>query len=127
MTNEDLIQELGIEAFTPEEQTNIIDKFQIEIGEALSEGLSEQQLAEYQSIIDGDQEVIDTWLAANAPDYKDTIAYKEFAIGFEEDPDQVPADKVFASMAWVQQHSPNLNDTIESIKRTFKANPAEYK
>lgn len=122
MNSDELIAELGIENKSPEEQQRILDELNMLVGEAMLGHLSEEQVTEYEAIINGDQEVITNWLTANDPHYQDTIAYQQLAEGYEDDPDKVPADKVYASMAWIEKNNPNLNETVSMIKATLKAN-----
>lgn len=122
MNSDELITELGIESYTPEEQQRVLDELNMLVGEAMLGHLSEEQVTEYEAIINGNQEVITNWLTENDPLYQDSIAYQELAVGFEDDPDQVPADKVYASMAWIEKNNPNLNETVSMIKATLKAN-----
>ena len=119
---EDLITELGIEGLEPEKQLRIVDELNMRVGEAIMSGLSEDQIAEYEAIINGEQDVISSWLASNDPGYEDTIAYQQLAEGVASDPDKVPADKVYASMAWIEKNNPNLSDTVTAIKADLKAN-----
>lgn len=122
MNGEDLITELGIESYSPAEQQRVLDELNMLVGEAMLGHLGEEQIAEYEAIINGDQAVIARWLTENDPHYADSIAYQQLAEGFEDDPDKVPADKVYASMAWVEKNNPNLSETVTSIKATLKAN-----
>ena len=124
---EDLIIELGIEALAPEVQQRIVDELNMRVGEAIMSGLSEEQISEYEAIINGEQVVISSWLAHNDPGYADTIAYQQLAEGTESDPDRVPADKVYASMAWIEKNSPNLGDTVVGIKEDLKLHLDQYK
>lgn len=123
---EDLIKELGIEGLEPEKQLRIVDELNMRVGEAIMSGLSEDQIAEYEAIINGEQDVISSWLASNDPGYKDTIAYQQLAEGVESDPDKVPADKVYASMAWIEKNNPNLSDTVTAIKADLKTNLDQF-
>lgn len=122
MNTDDLIIELGIEHVSSEDQQRIIDELSMRVGQALIDGLSEAQVHEYEAIVNGHQETITAWLAANDPDYKDTIAYQQLSEGEDPaDPDNVPADKVYASMAWVEKNNPNLAETVDRIKQELKA------
>lgn len=122
MNSDELIIELGIEDYSPEEQQRVLDELNMLVGEAMLGHLSDEQVAEYELIINGDQEVITNWLNKNDPDYQESIVYKQLSVGYEDDPDKVPADKVYASMAWVEKNNPNLSETVETIKATLKAN-----
>jgi hypothetical protein len=114
MTQEQIIEKLGIKELTEAQQQEAITEAQRRIGEDVSGTLSEQQLIEYQAIIDGDQAVIDAWLEQHLPDYKESPIYQEVEAGFEQDPDHTPGDKVVASAAWVQQNVPNLEEIMVS-------------
>lgn len=122
MNTDDLIKELGIENLTSEEQQRVLDELNMLVGEAMLGHLSDEQVGEYEEIINGNQEVITNWLNANDPHYKDTVMYQQLAEEYENDPDNIPADKVYASMAWVEKNNPNLNETVAAIKATLKAN-----
>ena len=121
MNNEDIITELGIGHLTPAQQQRVIDELDMRVGEAAVQGLSSEQLHEYEAIINGHQEVISNWLEENDPHYTDTVIYQQLAQGFESDPEKVPADKVYASMAWVEKNSPNLGQAVAAIKDDIKS------
>lgn len=125
--DEQIVNDLEIGDLDPEKQAALIDAYRMEIGQALASDLSDDQLAEFEAIINGDQEVIDNWLKENAPDYESTEAFEELGKGYDEDPEKVPADKVYASMAWVQKNSPNLSEKVEAIKARIKADIEKYR
>ena len=121
MTNDELIKELGIESLSEQEQQRALDRLSLEVGQALMGDLSEDQIAEYEAIINGDQSVITAWLEENEPQYKETVAYIQLAEGFEDDTDKVPADKMYASMAWLKKNNPDLDEKVAQIKAKLKA------
>lgn len=116
-----LIKELGIDAYPADQQDEIFEQFTYALGAAMSEGLSEPQMAEFTAIINGEQPVIDRWLGENAPDFRDDPSYQELEIGYREDPEKVPADKVYASIAWVKLNKPDLEQVVARIKDEFRA------
>jgi isocitrate lyase len=122
MDSEDLIVELGIQDYSPEEQQRVLDELNMLVGEAMLGHLSEDQVTEYESIINDDQEVISNWLNENDPSYKDSLVYQQIAEGTEGNPENISADKVYASMAWIEKNNPNLNEVVAEIKATLKAN-----
>lgn len=121
MNAEELIKELGIESLDEAQQQRALDELSLQVGQALMANMSEAQIAEYEAIIDGHQETITNWLNANDPQYKGSIAYQQLAEGFEEDEDKVPADKMYASMAWLKKNNPNLDQAVADIKAKLKA------
>lgn len=109
---EQLIDQLGIQAWPEDKQDQAVEMAIYKIGEATTGQLTEQQFNEYQAIVDDDQSVIDSWLAANVPDYKDSPVYQELEAGYDEDPEKNNPAKLFASVAWIQVNVPNVQELI---------------
>lgn len=117
MDDQELIVELGIENLSPAQQAEVIDELTMKIGEALAADLTEKQLEEFQAIIDGDDEVINAWLAENDPDYTTSEVYQELV----EDADDVAPEKMYAYTAWIGVNKPDFQDTVERAKADIKA------
>src|SRR5574337_600534 len=67
------LADIGL-ADMPEDQKqeflrHIYEELELRVGTRLSEGLSDQQLEEFEKIIDKDQSTINDWVARYAPDY----------------------------------------------------------
>lgn len=115
MDRQQLIDSLGVGNLPVETQDKVVEEAQRRIGEAMMAGLSEQQIGEYEAIVDGNQDVIDAWLEQNMPDYRDSELFKMVEADYESDPDHVPGDKVVASVGWVQKNVPNLQTVISDV------------
>jgi hypothetical protein len=118
--DDQIIEQLGIAALPADERENILEEARTCIGEAISEQLSEQQVNEYEAIINDDRSVIDAWLQTNVPDYKNAAVYQSFAEGFEEDPEHNNPEKLFANLAWLQLNVPNIQELVSKGLETFK-------
>ena len=73
--DEQFLQEMGLSAM-PEEQKQqflayVQEELEIRVGERISEGLSEEQLAEFDRITD--QFEAAEWLERNRPDYREIV------------------------------------------------------
>ncbi len=71
--DDQFLQDIGL-ADLPEEQKkpflqHVYDQLEYRVGVRLSEGMSDAQLEEFESIIDRKQDVIDAWVAQYAPDF----------------------------------------------------------
>lgn len=117
---EQLIEQLGIQAWPEDKQDQAVEVAIYKIGEATTSQLTEQQFNEYQAIVDDDQSVIDSWLAANVPDYKDSPVYQELEAGYNEDPEKNNPAKLFASVAWIQVNVPNVQDLIAKALEEYR-------
>ena len=118
--DEQIIEQLGINNLPSDEKEAVINEAQLRIGEAVSEQLTDDKLNEYQAIIDGDNDVIATWLEKNVPDYKNEVAYQSFEEGVESDPERNDPAKLFASIAWVQITVPHIQDIVAGALDAFK-------
>lgn len=119
-SDEKIIEQLGIANLPADEQQRMIEEVQVRIGELVSENLTEQQLNEYQAIIDDDKEVIDAWLDLNVPDYKNSAAYQAFEEDYKDDPEFNNPAKLFASLAWIEFNVPNLEEVMQQGIDTYK-------
>jgi hypothetical protein len=115
-----LIEQLGIGNLPKERQTEILEELNYKIGQAITADYSEQQINEYEAIINDDHNVIDAWLAEHVPDYKESPVYQELASGYDDDPEHINPAKVFASMAWTQVNSPNAQEVVAKVLEDFK-------
>ena len=73
--DEQFLQEMGLSAM-PEEQKQqflayVQEELEIRVGERISEGLSEEQLAEFDRITDRFEAA--EWLERNRPDYREIV------------------------------------------------------
>jgi len=118
---EQLIQDLDLTGFTAEEQDAIYEDFTYELGAAISDGLSDTQMEEFTQIINANETVITDWLAANAPDYREDPAFIELQVGYDEDPEKVSPEKVYASIGWVRVNRPDFESIVARVKREFRA------
>ena len=73
--DEDFLQEMGLSAMPEEDKQDFLvyvqEEVEIRIGERISKGLSEAQLAEFDSITD--QFEATKWLERNRPDYREIV------------------------------------------------------
>jgi hypothetical protein len=102
------------------------DQLEYKVGIRLSEGMSDAQLEEFESIIDRKDEVINNWLAAHAPDYQNEEVFRRLqqASGLPADNSGLRAE--FAATKWLEVNRPDYRDvvarTLEEIKQEIIKN-----
>lgn len=73
--DENFLQEMGLSAMPEDQKQKFLDYIQneleIRIGERISRGLTEVQLAEFDKITD--QAEVAKWLEINRPDYREIV------------------------------------------------------
>lgn len=118
--DEYIIEQLSIEAFSAGEQQEMLNEVRMRIGEAVSEGLSDIQLDEYQAIIDADNTVIQPWLKKNVPEYKNTVVYQQLKEDAASDPEYNDPAKLFATLAWIELNVPNRKEITDAVIADYK-------
>jgi hypothetical protein len=118
--DEQIIQQLGIADLPDDQKEVLVSEAQVRIGEAISQQLTDEQLHEYQAIIDGDKQVIDSWLENNVANYEEAGAYQAFEEAYESDPEKNDPKKMFASLAWVQLNVPHLQEVVAQALESFR-------
>jgi hypothetical protein len=108
------LEEVGLGSLPDDQKKLFLDHFreqlELRVGLQLSEGLSEIQLAEFESFMDRDMVRVTSWLDANAPA-------------------NVPQNAIlaeYASLKWLGQHRPNYREvvmqTVKALKEEVIAN-----
>ena len=91
--DDNFLQEVGLGSLPDDQKQAFLAHFreQLEmiVGTKLSEGLSDQQLDEFESFIDRKSDRVSAWLATNAPNYEQDAVYQQLRANA---PDNVPAD-----------------------------------
>lgn len=119
-SDEYILSKLDTEKLTDEQKSAVLEQVRTIIGETISEQLSEEQLNEYQQIINEDIDVIQEWLEQNVPEYKKSVVYREIAAHVEADPEHNNPEKIFASIAWVELNVPNVKEITDRVLETFE-------
>lgn len=104
----------------------VYQKLEATVGERLSAGMSETQLAEFESLIDRNEDTVNGWLMANAPDYKDNEVFKRLQQVSGLAVDDVRLKSEFAATRWLEINRPDYRSvvasTLDAIKQEIIAN-----
>lgn len=114
-TNDDIIEKLGLSHLSQAEQEAVLIKVHTLIGEAIVEHLTEQQYNEYEAIINANNSVIQSWLAQNVPEYKNSEVYEELEASYKDDPEHNDPAKIFANLAWVEKNVTNKQEIVDKV------------
>src|SRR5688572_114134 len=77
--DDDFLQSLGLGGLPDDQKQaflqHVYDELELRVGTRLSEGMSDQQLSEFEKLIDSnDEKGALAWLESNRPNYKDVVA-----------------------------------------------------
>ena len=115
----------------PEEQKapflqHTYDQLEYKVGIRLSEGMTDAQLEEFESIIDRKEEVVTTWLGTHAPNYQNEEVFTRL-MQVSKLPATDPSLRAeYAATKWLEINRPDYRDvvaaTLDEIKKEIISN-----
>ena len=115
----------------PEEQKkpflqHTYDQLEYKVGIRLSEGMTDAQLEEFESIIDHKEDVIATWLSTHAPNYQNEEVFLRL-MQVSKLPATDPGLRgEYAATKWLEINRPDYRDvvaaTLDEIKKEIIGN-----
>jgi hypothetical protein len=128
--DDQFLKDLGLDQMQDEQKqaflAHIYNELELRVGVRLSEGLSEAQLAEFESFVDRDDEKVRAWVIANSPAYVDDPTYQQLKVNAPENTDDATLLAEYASLKWLGMNRPNYRDVVaqvlDELKREIMAN-----
>jgi hypothetical protein len=118
------LQDLGLDQM-PEEQKqaflkHIYEELEIRVGTKLSDGLSDEQLDEFEGIIDRKEEAVSAWLAAHTPNYQadEVFVRLQQSTGLGADDPRLQAE--FAATKWLEVNRPDYRNVVAQVLEELK-------
>lgn len=122
--DDQFLQDLGLDQL-PEAQRqaflqHIYSELELRVGTQLSEGMSEEQLDQFESIIDKDQDVIENWLAQYAPDYHNDPVFARLQQATGLDVNDLSLRDEFVATKWLEVNRPDYRDVVAGVLENLK-------
>ena len=118
------LQELGLDQLPDDQKQafkdHIYSQLELRVGTKLSEGLTEAQLAEFESFVDRDDEKVQEWVSANAPDFANDPAYQQLRQSAPPNVDQPTMMAEYASLKWLGINRPDYRDVVAQVLAELK-------
>jgi hypothetical protein len=126
--DDQFLADVGL-AGLPEEQKkpflqHTYDQLEYKVGIRLSEGMSDAQLEEFESIIDRKEDVIASWLSQHAPNYQNEEVFQRLMQASNLQADDPGLRAEYAATKWLEVNRPDYRDvvaqTLEEIKQEIR-------
>ena len=118
------LQDIGLGEL-PEDQRkaflqHIYDELELRVGTKLSEGMREQQMSEFESFVERDEDKVRGWFASNMPDYVTRPDYQQFASSAPEGTSEVDILSEFGSLKWLELNRPDYRQIVAQELEALK-------
>ena len=128
--DENFLREVGLEGLPKDQQKPFLEyaysELESRVGDRLSQNLSDDKLSEFSDIVDGNNDVIVSWLTNNCPDYKNDAIFVNLKNKTGLDENSPSLRNEFASSKWLTINCPGYKmvvlQTIDGLKKEIASN-----
>lgn len=118
------LQDIGLGTL-PEDQRkaflqHIYDELELRVGTKLSEGMNEQQMSEFESFVDRDEDRVRAWFEHNMPDYASRPDYQQFTGSAPQGTPEIDIMSEYASLKWLEINRPDYRQIVAQELETLK-------
>lgn len=122
--DDSFLQELGLDRL-PEDQRqafldHIYNQLELRVGTRLSEGLTDAQLAEFESFVDRNQEKVHAWISTYAPAYATDPTFIQLRDKAPQNVDPTALLSEYASLKWLSMNRPDYKQVVVSVLDELK-------
>lgn len=122
--DDQFLKDLGLDQL-PEEQKqafldHIYNELELRVGVRLSDGLSDEQLKEFESFVDRDDAKVQQWVAMHASDYANDANYQQLQQNAPQGTDEKAILAEYASLKWLGMNRPNYRDVVSQVLEELK-------
>lgn len=122
--DENFLEELGLGQLPDDQKQAFLEhvygQLELRVGTRLSDGLSEEQLSEFESFIDRDSEKVRQWIGDHAADYRNDQAFIQISQAAPEGTPQEDILAEYASLKWLSINRPDYRDVVRSVLEEIK-------
>ena len=128
--DDNFLQDVGL-AGLPDDQKqaflqHIYEELELRVGTKLSEGLSDQQMSEFESFVDQNEEKVRNWYVTNMPDYASRQDFVQLTQNAPEGTSELAIMCEYGSLKWLELNRPDYKSVVaselEQLKKEISAN-----
>ena len=114
--DDQFLQDVGLGAM-PEEQKkaflqHIYSELELRVGTKLSEGLSDDQMAQFEAFIDRDAEEVNNWFTQNLPNYAEQPDYQQLKSSAPQSASALDVLCEYGSLKWLEINRPDYRQVV---------------
>lgn len=119
------LQDVGLDTLPGDQKKaflqHIYDELELRVGTKLSEGLSQQQMAEFEAFVDRNESRVRAWFEKNMPDYATRPDYQQLRTSAPADIPEIAVMSEYASLKWLEINRPDYRQVVAAELEKIKA------
>ena len=128
--DDNFLKELGLDQLPENERRSLLEDMykalESQVGERLSQGMSDAQLDEFANIIDKVPGAVDAFLEKNAPNYLEEPMFQRLVQATGVSADDPRLRNEYAATKWLEVNRPDYREVVaavmDELKREIVAN-----
>ena len=123
--DDNFLMEVGLQALPEDKKKEFLaqaqEELEVRVGERMCEGMSDEQLLEFEKLMENDQETIRKMVFEFKEDFREDAAYKKLLKkhGVSEGNWEILAE--YLSVKWIQKNRPDHRKIVEEVAEGLKA------
>lgn len=123
--DDNFLNDVGLAALPDDQKQaflqHIYQELELRVGTKLSEGLSEQQMGEFEAFVDQAEDKVRVWFAANMSDYASRQDFVQLSQSAPEGTSELAVLCEYGSLKWLELNRPDYRDVVAAELETLKA------
>lgn len=119
------LQDVGLGNLPDEEKKaflqHIYDELELRVGTKLSEGLTEQQMGEFEAFVDRNEDKVRAWFESNMPDYATRPDFQQLKSSAPANIPEIDVMSEYASLKWLELNRPDYRQIVAAELEALKA------
>lgn len=122
--DDNFLEELGLGRLPDEQKQAFLEhvygQLELRVGTRLSDGMSDEQLSEFESFIDRDSDRVRQWVSEHAADYQNDPAFLQLRQAAPEDANEDDILAEYASLKWLSLNRPDYREVVRRVLDEIK-------
>lgn len=129
--DDNFLKDLGLDTLPDDQKQaflqHIYDELELRVGARLAEGLGDEQLEEFESLIardeqgNPDRQTIADWLVANLPDFQSREDFQKFVAATGSTADDIVVQSEYAATKWLEINRPDYRQVVAEVLDQLKS------
>jgi hypothetical protein len=122
--DDNFLEELGLGQLPAEQKQAFLEhvygQLELRVGTRLSDGLSDEQLSEFESFIDRDSEKVRQWISEHAADYRNDPTFQQISQSAPQGTSEDDILAEYASLKWLSLNRPDYREVVRVVLDEIK-------
>lgn len=122
--DEKFLQDVGL-ADLPEDQKqaflqHIYSELELRVGTKLSEGLNEDQLAQFEAFVDRNEQKVNSWFERYMPNYEQAPDFQQLRASAPAEVEPIVLLSEYGSLKWLEMNRPDYKQVVATELENLK-------